>query len=132
MKTPKVTDVFKFDSCNPGYDEVQDKLCELQLKGWHKLKYEPGFQYTGGRDPYDTDYRVGAKITGVRTATHTDAKKFIHEGKTKIKKMRTEIEEVCAEIDKYTDRQKETIKSIEEEIAKETRMVKKMETYVKK
>jgi hypothetical protein len=76
--TPKITDAFEFGHPNPSYDAVQDKLCELALRGWTSLKYEKGSKYTGGNDPYDTDYTINARIEGIRPATPVDAVKIIH------------------------------------------------------
>lgn len=123
MKNPIITDVFEFDSCNPSYDAVQDKMCELQLKGWTHLRYEKGHHYHGGRDPYDTEHKIRARIEGHRPATPEDAKRIIAKTKREIAVKSKQIKTIREEMKKEIKEDLKLIQDFEEEIKEDEKVI---------
>ena len=131
MKTPKITTVFEFDSCNPGYDDVQDKMCELQLKGWTNLKYEKGDHYHGGRDPYDTEHKTKARIEGHRPATPEDAKRIVAKTKREIAMKSRQIKAIQCEMQKEIKEDQKIIHGFETAIKEDEKTIATLSKLIK-
>ena len=97
-----VEDTYEFQTHNPSYDEVQEKMEELKSQGWSKLDFEKGYKHIG-RDAFDSDYTQNAKIYGDRKAVKSDFTKAIKELKYSVKeneKFINDLEQKKKEIDK--------------------------------
>lgn len=130
MKKRYVTDVFRFSTWNPAYDEVDEKLRELKDDGWTKLEYEKGINHIG-RDPYDEDYTRNATIRGVRLADKEDIKQIIKQTKAIIERGQKEVLKLKEDRDDYVRDKNDSISIYINDMKKEQKLLKELEGDIK-